>query len=238
MITWRRAHERGHFDHGWLDTWHTFSFADYDDPAHRGVSVLRVLNDDTVAMGEGFGTHPHRDMEILTFVLSGAIAHRDSMGHGEVLYPGDVQAMSAGTGVLHSEFNASDTDPLHFLQVWIRPARRGIVPRYAKTRLDDRHPGCWQAIAAPDHLEPLAAPIPLAQDARVFVGEASPGHDLKFEPLAGRTTYVHVMTGEGCLEGPDGGPCTAGDGLTALAVTDGLVFTSTSSMRVLLFDLP
>ncbi len=238
MITWRRAHERGHFDHGWLDTWHTFSFAEYDDPAHRGVSVLRVLNDDTVAPGEGFGTHPHRDMEILTFVLSGAIAHRDSMGHGEVLYPGDVQAMSAGTGILHSEFNASETDPLHFLQVWIRPARMGIAPRYAKTRLDERQAGQWQAIAAPDDLDPPTAPIPLAQDARVFVGEASPGRNLRCDPRVGRTTYVHVMTGEGTLEGSGGGPCRAGDGLTARASLDGLVFTSATSMRVLLFDLP
>lgn len=238
MITWRRAHERGHFDHGWLDTWHTFSFADYDDPAHRGVSVLRVLNDDTVAPGEGFGTHPHRDMEILTFVLSGAIAHRDSMGHGEVLYPGDVQAMSAGTGILHSEFNASDTDPLHFLQVWIRPARMGIAPRYAKTRLEDGMSGRWQAIAAPDHLNPAEAPIPLAQDARVFVGEASSAQPLTYQPPAGRTTYFHVMTGAGVLEGQGGAPCQAGDGGVVRSASEVLVWRCETPLRVLLFDLP
>ena len=238
MILWRRAEDRGHFDHGWLDTWHTFSFADYDDPAYRGISVLRVLNDDTVAPGEGFGTHPHRDMEILTFVLEGAIAHRDSMGHGEVLHPGDVQAMSAGTGILHSEFNASDREPLHFLQVWIRPARSGIAPRYAKTRWQDDRVGQWQAIAAPDTLPSPEAPIPLAQDARVFLGVSGPDHVLTFEPLPGRTTYFHVMTGSGTLEGPGGGACQAGDGGAVTNGVDTLTWHSEGAMKVLLFDLP
>jgi len=238
MITWRRAHERGHFDHGWLDTWHTFSFADYDDPAHRGVSVLRVLNDDTVAPGEGFGTHPHRDMEILTFVLTGAIAHRDSMGHGEVLVAGDVQAMSAGTGIWHSEFNASASDPLHFLQVWIRPSRTGIAPRYATTRLEDSLAGRWQAIAAPDHLDPAEAPVPLAQDARVFVGEAVRGQPLVRELPEGRTTYFHVMAGDGAIAGPHGGACRAGDGGVLLSGSGPVTWVSDGMMRVLLFELP
>ncbi len=166
MIQIRRAGERGHFDHGWLDTNHTFSFADYEDPRHMGFRSLRVINEDRVAPGQGFGTHGHRDMEIVSYVLEGALAHEDSMGTGSVITPGDVQYMSAGTGVRHSEYNASDAERTHFLQIWILPDRDGYAPRYGQKRFEradklDR----LRLVVSPDGAD---GSIAIRQDAKLY----------------------------------------------------------------------
>src|SRR5262249_20797511 len=151
MLAIRKSQERGHFNHGWLDTYHSFSFADYFDPSFMGFRQLRVINEDRVAPGDGFGTHPHRDMEIITYVLDGALEHKDSMGTGSIIRPGDVQRMSAGTGVTHSEFNASDKDPVHLLQIWIMPAQRNLKPSYEqKTIPIDQANGHLKLVASPD----------------------------------------------------------------------------------------
>jgi redox-sensitive bicupin YhaK (pirin superfamily) len=193
MIRVRAAADRGHFDHGWLRTWHTFSFADYYDPAHVHFRALRVLNEDIVAPGKGFGMHPHRDMEILTWILSGSLRHQDSMGHEAVIRPGEAQVMSAGTGILHSEHNASERDPVHLLQVWLLPGRKDLPTRYGQAAVDPA--------ALAGALAPLAAPpgqdaaVLIHQDARVFGTRLQPGQETGLEIAAGRHVWVQVARG-------------------------------------------
>ncbi|MFZ5441557.1 MAG: pirin family protein [Myxococcota bacterium] len=193
MITLRRAHERGGANHGWLDTRHTFSFADYFDPRHMGFRALRVLNDDRVTPGMGFGTHGHRDMEIVSYVLEGGLAHRDSLGNAGVIRPGDVQRMSAGTGVRHSEFNASATEGLHFLQIWILPAREGLAPSYEEKRFSDAEKQArLRLIASPDGAE---GSVTLHADARLFVTRLGSGESVAHPLSPGRHAWVHVARG-------------------------------------------
>src|SRR5436190_11486755 len=181
MITIRKADERGHAQHGWLDSRHTFSFADYNDPKFMGFRSLRVINEDRVQPGQGFGTHGHSDMEIISVVLEGALQHRDSMGTGSIIRPGDIQKMSAGTGVQHSEFNASRKDPAHFYQIWITPGRRGIAPEYAQKAFPaEERDGVLRLVASPDGAE---GSLTIHQDARLYAGTLLPGKEI-VRPLA------------------------------------------------------
>jgi len=231
MITIRRAGERGRADHGWLDTRHTFSFADYHDPRHMGFRQLRVLNEDRVAPGKGFGTHTHRDMEILSYVLDGALAHRDSMGTGSVIRPGDVQRMSAGTGVEHSEFNASAEEPVHFLQVWILPQRRGIAPGYEqKTFPEEERRGRLRLIASPEGEE---GSVRIHQDVRVYAGLPSTGLELSHELVPGRHAWLQVARGTAGLNGTR---LEAGDGAAVSEERD-LRMAGETGSEILLFDL-
>ena len=201
MITLRPAGERGHADHGWLNTFHTFSFADYYDPKHMGFRALRVLNDDRIAAGRGFGAHGHRDMEIITYVLEGSLAHKDSMGQQEVLEPNMVQAMSAGTGVIHSEFNGSPKEPVHLIQIWIEPAEMDVAPAYQQFGYDpSEKKGRLRLIAGPDKkTSDPAAFIP--QDARMYASVLAAGESLT-QPIAkGRHAWVHCATGNITLNG-------------------------------------
>src|SRR5262245_57998672 len=184
MIRVRKATKRGHFDHGWLDTYHTFSFGDYYDPEHMGFRVLRVINEDVVAPGEGFGMHGHRDMEIVTIVLSGALEHRDSLGNGEVLRPGEFQRMSAGTGIMHSEFNPSATEPVHLYQIWLLPEKRGLTPSYEQKPFDPAaRVGRWQLVASPDAAE---GSLRIHQSARLFLGNIAASTTLSYDLMARR----------------------------------------------------
>jgi quercetin 2,3-dioxygenase len=232
MITIRRADERGHFDHGWLDTRHTFSFAGYHDPAHMGFRALRVVNEDRVVPGEGFGTHGHRDMEILTYVLSGALAHRDSTGGEGVLRPGEVQRMSAGTGVTHSEFNGSKEDPVHFLQIWIVPDRAGHRPLYEQKRFPDAdRRGRLRVLASPDAADGSLA---IHQDARVY-GTILAGEERVRHPLApGRHAWVQVVRGELDLNGQ---PLRAGDGAAVSDERELVLSGGPGGSEALVFDL-
>lgn len=231
MITLRRARERGHANHGWLDTNHTFSFADYYDPAHMGFRALRVINEDRVAAGAGFPTHPHRDMEIVTYVLDGALQHRDSMGNGSTIRPGDVQRMSAGTGVTHSEYNASKTEPVHFLQIWIVPGERGLPPGYEQQAFaPDELRGALRLVASPDG---AAGSVTVHQDARLYATRLAAGESVSHALAPGRHAWVHVARGAATV---NGAAVSAGDGA---AVTDepALVLTGTDDAELLVFDL-
>jgi hypothetical protein len=228
----RRSQERGHAQHGWLDSFHSFSFADYHDPKHMGFGALRVINEDRVQPGRGFGSHGHRDMEIISYVLDGGLAHKDSMGNGSVIRPGDVQRMSAGTGVVHSEFNASDRDPVHFLQIWIEPSRRGIAPGYEEKRFDaDSKSGRLRLIASPDG---AGGSVTIHQDARVYAAILDGRDALEHALAEGRRAYVHVIRGE--LE--VSGERLAGGDAIKLANTTGVRLANAKDAEVLLFDLP
>lgn len=233
MITIRKSKERGHADHGWLDSYHTFSFADYHDPAHMGFRDLRVLNEDRVAAGRGFGAHAHRDMEILTYVLKGQLAHKDSMGHTEVLGPNEIQRMSAGKGVVHSEFNGSESEPVHFLQIWIEPKSTGTVPSYAQLKFEASEKQNKLKLLASPQAEPGA--VQINQDARVSVAELTKGHDLTYELAAGRHAWVQVVHGDIALNGV---ALAAGD---AAAISDEtslkILSAGSETSEVLVFDL-
>ena len=231
MMTLRRAAERGHADHGWLDSHHTFSFANYYDPAHMGFRALRVINDDRVAPGRGFGTHPHQDMEIVSYVLDGGLAHRDSMGNGSRIVPGDVQRMSAGTGVTHSEFNASEAEPVHFLQIWLVPTRRGITPSYEqKTFSVADKQGRMRLVASPDGAE---GSVTLHTDARLYAGVFAPGERGAVALAPGRHGWVHVARGGARVNGQD---LRAGDG-AALRDESSVEVEGVDDAEVLVFDL-
>jgi quercetin 2,3-dioxygenase len=231
MVEIRRSGERGHADHGWLDSHHSFSFADYHDPAHMGFGSLRVINEDRVQPGKGFGTHGHRDMEIISYVLEGGLAHKDSMGNGSVIRPGDVQRMSAGTGVHHSEFNASDRDPVHFLQIWIEPGVRGVRPSYEEKRFDaDSKRGRLRLIASADGRE---GSVTIHQDASLYAAVLDGDAPLEFAQKPERRTYVHVVRGEVVVNGQ---PLAAGDAIK-LAAEPRVRLEQGSKAEVLLFDL-
>lgn len=232
MLELRQAADRGHAQHGWLNSHHTFSFAEYFDPKQMGWSALRVINDDTIQPGEGFGTHGHRDMEIITYVLDGALEHKDSMGSGSVIRPGDVQVMSAGTGVRHSEFNHSHTDLVHLLQIWIVPKFTGIKPNYQEKFFDaaDKR-GQLRLVVSPDGRD---GSLTIVQDASIYAALLDGDERVEHTVAPGRNAYVHVARGELTLNGQ---LLKAGDGVkiaeeTVLTLSDG------NNAEVLVFDLP
>jgi len=228
----RRSQDRGYADHGWLKSFHSFSFADYFDPRHVEFGPLRVINEDRVESGAGFGTHAHRDMEIISYVLDGELAHKDSMGNGSTLRPGDVQRMSAGSGIRHSEFNPSAREPVHFLQIWIQPNVQGIPPSYEEKRFSAQDKrGRLRLIASPDQAE---GSVLIHQDARVYAGLFDGAETATLNVKTGRKIYVHVARGA----------VTAND--VALSAGDALKLTDTAALvlklgrqaEVLVFDLP
>jgi redox-sensitive bicupin YhaK (pirin superfamily) len=231
MIKVRRAGERGHFDFGWLDTYHTFSFGDYFDPRFMGFRALRVINEDFVAAGRGFPTHPHRDMEIITYVMSGALQHRDSMGNGSVIRPGDVQRMSAGTGVTHSEANPSPDEPVHLLQIWIMPGELGIRPGYEqKAFADEEKRGALRLVASPAGDD---GSVRIHQDARLYAALVEAGQEVVHPIARGRHAWVQVARGQIELNGQ---PLAQSDG-AAVSEEDELRIVGREPSEVLVFDL-
>jgi quercetin 2,3-dioxygenase len=231
MFEIRRSNERGHANHGWLDSYHTFSFADYHDPEHVHFGALRVINEDRVAGGQGFGTHGHRDMEIVSYVLEGALAHRDSMGNGSTIRPGDVQRMSAGTGVRHSEFNGSPSETAHFLQIWIIPDAPGGAPGYEEKRFaDDEKRGRLRVIASPQGDD---GSVKIGANARIFAGLFDAGERAEFDVPAGRRVYVHVARGAVSVNGE---ALAAGDAAKIEDVSK-VTLDGGKDAEVLLFDL-
>ena len=232
MIAVRRASERGHGQHGWLDTHHTFSFNDYYDPRHMGFRVLRVINEDRVEPGQGFGTHGHRDMEIISYVLDGALAHRDSLGNESVLRPGEFQCMTAGTGIRHGEFNPSDSEPVHFYQIWLLPERQGLAPSYDQRMFpEDERRGRFRVVASPDGRD---GSLTIHQNAEVLLTSLAAGERVMHELAPGRHAWLQVLRGSAQLNGV---PLQTSDGA---AVSDELSLTvlATEPCEVMLFDLP
>jgi quercetin 2,3-dioxygenase len=231
MIRVRRASERGHYDHGWLDTYHTFSFARYFDRRHMGFRALRVINEDRVAPGNGFGMHPHEDMEIVTYVLDGALAHRDSLGTGSTIRPGELQRMTAGTGIRHSEFNPSEAEPVHLYQIWLLPEREGLEPSYEQRTFpeEERH-NRLRLVASPDG---QGGSLTIRQDARLYLASLDGGREVRHELTPGRHAWLQVLRGGVAL---DGSTLSAGDG-AAVSEESSLAIGAEGPSEVLLFDL-
>ena len=230
MMRIRKANERGHANHGWLDTYHTFSFADYHDPQWMGFRSLRVINDDLVMPAMGFGTHPHRDMEIITYILSGALEHKDSMGNGRVIRAGEVQYMAAGTGVQHSEFNPASDEPVHLLQVWIQPDRKGVTPRYAERSLKDAAAGTLHLVTSKTGRD---GSIAIHQDADLWLAKLDVGNRVTHKLAPGRHAWIHVAEGQVSFNGET----LRGGDAVAVSEETALELSATLPAQVLLFDL-
>jgi len=230
MMKIRKANERGHASHGWLDTYHTFSFADYYDPQWVGFRSLRVINDDLVMPGMGFGTHPHRDMEIITYILSGALEHKDSLGNGRVIRAGEVQYMAAGTGVQHSEFNPASDEPVHLLQVWIQPDRKGVTPRYAERSLKDAAAGTLHLVTSKTGRD---GSIAIHQDADLWLAKLDAANRVIHNLAPGRHAWIHVAEGQVSFNGET----LRGGDAVAVSEETALELSATLPAQVLLFDL-
>jgi redox-sensitive bicupin YhaK (pirin superfamily) len=231
MLEVRPSVERGHAHHGWLDSYHSFSFAQYHDPRHMGFGALRVINEDWIQPGRGFDPHGHRDMEIITYVLEGALAHRDSMGHSSIIHPGDVQRMSAGTGIIHSEYNASRQEPVHLLQIWIVPERRGLAPGYEQRHFPPAEKrGRLRLLASPDGRD---GSVTIHQDAHLYAALLDGPERAVHRLTPGRRAYVHVARGRVAANGE---LLQAGDALKAREV-DEIVLDRGEGAEVLVFDL-
>lgn len=230
MIVKRPSNERGHANFGWLDSYHSFSFANYYDPQHMSFRSLRVINEDRVAGGGGFDTHPHRDMEIVTYVLSGALQHRDSLGNSEIIKAGDVQRMTAGAGIQHSEFNYSPIEPVHLLQIWLMPEKKGLRPGYEQKSILGLQPGTWSTVAAHD---PGEGTLKIHQDVTLSAGKLTPDKGLDYTLAPGRHAWVQVVEGPVTLNGVT---LESGDG-AAVSEEQQLTFSTTDKGHLLLFDL-
>ncbi len=232
MTRVRKSNDRGHANFGWLDSRHTFSFGQYHDPAHMGFGALRVINDDRVAAGAGFGTHPHANMEIVTYVLDGALEHKDSLGNGSVIHAGDIQSMSAGTGITHSEFNASKTDAVHFLQIWIVPNQKGVTPHYQQKAFPAlSHPNALQLVGSSTGRDGSLA---IHADVEMFIARMAPGDKVAFDVNAGRQAWLQVARGAATLNGQALG---AGDGAAITAAGSMTIAASDPATEILVFDL-
>ena len=231
MFRLRPAQDRGHFDHGWLDTYHTFSFGDYFDPEQMGFRSLRVINEDRVQPGQGFGMHGHRDMEIVTYVLSGALQHRDSLGNGSVLRPGELQRMTAGSGIRHSEFNPSEHEPVHLYQIWLLPERKGLPPSYGQRPFPAAgRRGQWQLTVSPDGRD---GSLVIRQDAEIYLAELTSGERLEFPLPSGRHAWLQALRGEVQVNGQS---LQAGDG-AAIGEESSLSVRADRDAEVMLFNL-